>query len=80
MKTIHKPTRSKKRAINKSIDRRFALGNQRAPLDDSNTGKALADIPDVPRRGETPKGPRRLQLGRTLNQGELAERDPVRED
>jgi hypothetical protein len=80
MKTIRKATRSKKRAINKAIDRRFSLRNQRAPMDGANAGKSLMDIPDVPRRRRAPAGPRRTQLGRSLRQGELAERDPVRED
>jgi hypothetical protein len=79
MKT-RKPARTKKRAINKSVDRRFTMRNQRASVDDSSGGKGLADIQDIPRQRKSAKGPGRVQLGRTLNQGELADKDPVKED
>lgn len=80
MKTTRKPSHTKKRAINKSVDRRFKMRHQRASTNSSNAGTSLLDIPDVPRQKRKQGGPSRLQLGRTLNQGELADRDPVRED
>jgi hypothetical protein len=80
MKT-KKSGRSKRRSINKALDQRFSLRNQRAPLQATDRGgKSLLDLPDATRRRKRPQGPRRLQLGRTLRQGELATRDPVREE
>ena len=77
---VMKPARSKRRSINKALDQRFALRNQRAPLSASDhSAKSLIDLADTPRRRKQPQGPRRTQLGRTLRQGELASRDPVRE-
>jgi hypothetical protein len=37
----------------------------------------LADIPDVPRRRRPGQGVRRLQLGESLAQSELAPADPA---
>jgi len=55
-------------------------GNQReSPNTANRRGKSFMDLPDTPRRRETAQGVRRTQLGRTLPQGELASRDPVRE-
>ena len=77
---VMKPTRSKKRSINKALDQRFTLRNQRGPMNASDhEAKSLLDLADTPRRRKRPQGPRRTQLGRTLRQGELASRDPVRE-
>ncbi|HEX5222913.1 MAG TPA: hypothetical protein VFZ59_25375 [Verrucomicrobiae bacterium] len=81
MKPVRKAARSKRRSINKALDQRFTLRNQRAPLNPSDHGaKSLMDLADTPRRRKRPQGPRRTQLGRTLRQGELASRDPVREE
>lgn len=79
MKTS-KPGRSKRRKINKALDQRFALRNQRATmLSESHRGKSLMDIADTPRRPRQNHGLRRTQMGRSLLQSELASRDPVRE-
>jgi hypothetical protein len=80
MRTIKTRSRTKRRAVNKAMDRRFAMRNQRPPLDKGDQGgKSLLDLPDTPRRRRVAKGVRRVQLGRTLPQGELADRDPVRD-
>jgi hypothetical protein len=77
---MSKPPKARRRVINKAADQRFALRNQRESPDAANRrGKSLMDLPDTPRRRKTAQGVRRTQLGRTLPQGELASRDPVRE-
>ena len=77
---MSKPSKARRRVINKAIDRRFALRNQRETPDTTNRrGKSLMDIPDTPRRRKTAKGPRRVQLGIPLQQGELENRDPFRD-
>ena len=76
----NKSGRSKRRLINKALDQRFVLRNQRGPLASSDrSAKSTLDLADMPRRRKRARGPRRLQLGRTLPQGELASRDPVRD-
>ncbi len=58
----------------------MALRNQRAPFGANEHGrKSLMDLPDTPRRMRAERGPRKIQLGETLSQRELADRDPVRE-
>ncbi len=75
----NKSGRSKRRLINKALDQRFALRNQRGPLSTSDhSGKSTIDLADTPRR-QGDHGPRRTQLGRGLSQGELASRDPFRD-
>jgi hypothetical protein len=76
---MSKPAKTKRRSLNKAKDSRFALRNQRESLQpQQNEGKSLMDLADVPRRRKVARGPRRVQLGRTLSQGELASRDPAR--
>lgn len=76
---MSKPVKTKRRSINKAVDKRFALRNQRASLiTAAHKGKSLVDMADTLRRRKTAQGPRRVQLGLTLPQGELASRDPVR--
>jgi hypothetical protein len=80
MTAITKSQRTKKRKINKAVDRRMALRNQRAPFGSDQHGrKSLMDLPDTPRRPRARHGPRKIQLGETLSQRELADRDPVRD-
>lgn len=76
---MRKPAKTKRRAINKAMDSRFALRNQRASAEASRRGKSLIDMPDTKRRRKAARGPRRTQLGIPLNVGELADRDPVRD-
>jgi hypothetical protein len=75
-----KPNNSKKRKVNKALDRRFTLRQQRPPLPGADAdAKSLNDIPDVPRRPSRGKGGlRRTQLGVSLKQNELGARDPAR--
>jgi hypothetical protein len=78
---MSKPAKTKRRLINKAIDQRFSLRNQRAALRERDrSGKSLIDLPDIERQRKPARGPRRVQLGRTLRQGELAALDPVREE
>jgi hypothetical protein len=83
-KAKDKSPTTKSRVINKSLDRRFTLRNQRPAVESSvNRGKSLMDLPDTRRRRPARKGrtgPRRTQLGQPLQQSELAKRDPARED
>jgi hypothetical protein len=60
---MSKPSKARRRVINKAIDRRFALRNQRETAHTNRRGKSLTDLPDTPRRRKTPRGPRRVQLG-----------------
>ncbi len=79
MRNKVKAAGSKRRRINKALDRNFALRNQRASAQaSSRRGKSQMDLADVPRRNRNPRGVRRTQLGESLNVGELATRDPYR--
>ena len=76
-----KSTSSKKRRLNKAVDRRFAMRNQRAPLSENDHGKkSLMDMANLPRKRRPAKGPRRVQIGVSLPQAELAPSDPERQD
>jgi hypothetical protein len=80
MKTRAKSVRTKSRVINKSIDQRFRMRTQRGPISETDRSeKSTMDIPDTKRRRRQRGAVRRLQLGRTLSQSELAARDPVRD-
>jgi hypothetical protein len=80
MKTRAKSARTKSRVINKSMDQRFRMRTQRGPVNETDRSeKSTMDIADTTRRRRQHRGVRRLQLGRTLRQSELAARDPVRD-